>query len=122
MKIQSMKRWVLALLVVMGVTGYAQAHAFLDHASPKVGGTVDGSPVEIKVWFTQELEPAFSSLEVADAQGKQVDKKDKHLDSKDKQLLSVSVPTLPPGTYTVTWHVVSVDTHKTQGHFEFTVK
>ena len=39
-----------------------------------------------------------------------------------KSLLQVSLPQLPAGTYTVIWHVVSVDTHRTQGHFEFTIK
>jgi hypothetical protein len=100
----------------------AWAHAFLDHAEPKVGSTVTNSPAEIKVWFTQNLEPAFSTLEVQDAQGKQVGKKDAHLDDADKSLLLVSLPQLPPGTYTVIWHAVSVDTHKTQGRFKFTVK
>ncbi len=100
----------------------AKAHAFLDHSDPKVGSTITNSPTELKVWFTQQLEPAFSTLEVQDAQGKEVDKKDAHLDDKDKSLFIVSLPSLPPGTYTVIWHAVSVDTHKTQGHFEFTVK
>ena len=100
----------------------AWAHAFLDHAEPKVGSTVTNSPAQLKVWFTQKLEPAFSTLEVRDAQGKQVDKKDAHLDEKDKTLFVVSLTSLPPGKYTVVWHVVSEDTHKTQGHFEFTLK
>jgi methionine-rich copper-binding protein CopC len=100
----------------------AWAHAFLDHAEPKVGSTVTNSPPEIKIWFTQNLEPAFSKLEVQDAQGKEVDKKDAHLDGKDKSLFLVSLPQLPAGTYTVIWHAVSVDTHKTQGTFHFTIK
>jgi len=32
------------------------------------------------------------------------------------------LPPLPAGTYRVKWHVVSVDTHRTQGDFKFTVK
>jgi copper resistance protein C len=98
------------------------AHAFLDHAEPKVGSMVTNSPAEVKIWFTQNLEPAFSKLEVQDAQGEEVDKKDAHLDAKDKSLFLVSLPQLPAGTYTVIWHAVSVDTHKTQGRFEFIVK
>ena len=94
----------------------------MDHADPKVGSAVTNSPAEIKIWFTQNLEPAFSTLEVRDAQGKEVDKKDAHLDDKDKSLFLVSLPQLPAGTYTVIWHAVSVDTHKTQGRFEFTIK
>jgi methionine-rich copper-binding protein CopC len=120
-----MKKIILASLaagLLLALQTSAWAHAFLDHAEPKVGGTVNHSPAEIKVWFTQNLEPAFSKLEVQNAHGKEVDKKDAHLDDKDKSLFLVSLPELPPGTYTVIWHAVSVDTHKTQGHFEFTIK
>jgi methionine-rich copper-binding protein CopC len=28
---------------------------------------------------------------------------------------------LKPGSYTVTWHVLSVDTHRTEGSYSFTV-
>jgi methionine-rich copper-binding protein CopC len=100
----------------------AWAHAFLDHADPKVGSTVTDPPKQVKIWFTQELEQAFSSIEVKDTQGKQVDAKDCRVDTKDKSLLEVTLPMLPTGTYTVIWHVVSVDTHRSQGHFEFTIK
>ena len=75
-----------------------------------------------KLWFTQNLEPAFSAVEIQDAEGKVVEKTDAHLDAQNKSLFLVSVPSLPAGTYTVIWHVVSVDTHKTQGRFKFTVK
>lgn len=112
----------LAVVLFLALQSHAWAHAFLDHAEPKVGGAVTNSPAELKLWFTQNLEPAFSSVEVHDPHGRQMDKKDAHLDDKDKSLLLLSLPQLPPGTYTVTWHAVSVDTHKTQGHFAFTVK
>ena len=52
----------------------AGAHAFLDHAVPLVGSTVRGSPGEVRVWFTEALEPAFSSLRVVDQNGAQVDR------------------------------------------------
>jgi methionine-rich copper-binding protein CopC len=100
----------------------AWAHAFLDHADPAVGSTVATSPTEVKAWFTQSLEPAFSTLVVKNEKGDQVDKKDAHLDPKNAQLFIVSLPTLPPGTYTVVWHAVSTDTHKTDGTFKFTIK
>ena len=115
-------RWGVAAILFIVIQPQAWAHAFLDHAEPKVGGTVANSPSIIKIWFTQDLEPAFSTIEVQDAQGNEVDKKDTHLDDKDKTLLLVSVPQLPDSTYTVTWHVTSVDTHRTQGQFKFTVK
>ena len=115
-------RCVPLLFLLFATQSQALAHAFLDHADPKVGSTVTNSPAQIRLWFTQKLEPVFSSFEVSDAKGKQMDKKNVHPDDKDKSLLIVSVPVLPDGTYTVTWHVVSVDTHRTQGHFKFTIK
>ena len=122
MKINSIKRWSVVAVLFLAWQSSAWAHAFLDHAEPKVGSMVTNSPAEVKIWFTQNLEPAFSKLEVQDAQGNEVDKGDAHLDDKDKSLFLVSLPKLPAGTYTVIWHAVSVDTHKTQGRFEFTIK
>lgn len=121
-KITPLRRWTLATALFLALQSPAWAHAFLDHAEPRVGSTVTNSPAEVKIWFTQELEPAFSSIVVKNAQGKEVDKKDVHVSKKDKTLLEVSLPKLSAGNYTVIWHVVSVDTHRTQGRFEFIVK
>jgi hypothetical protein len=118
----SLQRWALSALLLLALQSRAWAHAFLDHADPRVGSVIIASPAEMKLRFTQDIEPAFSSIKVENEKGSQVDKKDTHSDPKDKSLLVVSLPQLPSGTYTVTWHVVSVDTHKTQGHFEFTIK
>jgi copper resistance protein C len=74
---------VLACLVV---TSGAFAHALIDHADPKVGGKVKTSPKEVRIWFTEKLEPAFSSIRVLDAEEKQVDKGDSRVDSKDPTL------------------------------------
>lgn len=115
-------RCVPAALLFLAAQSQAWAHAFLDHAEPKVGASVTNGPTEVKIWFTQNLEPVFSSVVVQDNKGKEVDKKDMRQDDKDKSLLIVSVPPLPEGTYTVIWHVVSVDTHRTQGRFKFTIK
>jgi copper resistance protein C len=115
-------RWSLAALLFFALQSPVWAHAFLDHADPKVGSTVTNSPAQIKIWFTQNIEPVFSAVVVQDDKGGEVDKKDLRQDDKDKMLLIVSVPPLPDGTYTIIWHVVSVDTHRTQGRFKFTIK
>ena len=91
------------------------AHAFLDHADPKVGSVVTPAPERNQIWFTQEIEPDFSTIEVRDSHGNQVDKQDVHQDADDKKLMIVSVPALASGEYTVTWKVVSTDTHHTHG-------
>jgi methionine-rich copper-binding protein CopC len=118
-----MRRSFLALALASASLGGANAgaHAFLDHAAPAVGSTVHGSPPQLKLWFTQQLEPAFSSAQILDRSGKRVDKADAKVDANDASVLVVSLPQLAPGTYKVTWRVLSVDTHVTEGDFTFDV-
>ena len=112
----------LVLLIFIGLgSSSALAHAFLDHALPAVGSTVHESPHEIRLWFTQRLEPAFSKVRVFDNTGKQVDSGDSHVDSADPTIVATTVSSLAPGTYRVVWRVVSVDTHVTEGDFTFEV-
>jgi copper resistance protein C len=101
--------------------GAAFAHAFIDRALPAVGSTVHGPPAEVKLWFTQALEPAFSTVRVLDAAGRQVDRRDKRVDRDDATLLRVSLPPLASGTYRVVWRVLSRDAHATQGDYRFEV-
>jgi copper resistance protein C len=115
---------VAAAVLVSAVTlgaATAQAHAFLDHATPAVGSTVPTAPEAVTMWFTQELEPAFTTATVTDASGATVDASPAQVDPKEPTVLRVALKKLSPGTYTVSWHALSVDTHTTTGHFTFTV-
>src|SRR5271168_4003258 len=104
---------VSLLLTALGATA-ARAHAFLDHASPLVGSTVAAAPHEVSLWFTQNIEAAFSAVEVTDADGARVDLGKPQISG---NTMRVGVKSLTPGTYRVRWHVLSVDTHKTEGNF-----
>jgi methionine-rich copper-binding protein CopC len=116
-------RGMLALAVLAGVavTSDAEAHAFLKQASPPVGSTVP-APKALDITFTEGVEPAFSSIVVQDAKGERVDIGDVHSASADGLGLEVGLRPLAPGTYTVIWHATSVDTHRTEGRFVFTVQ
>lgn len=117
-----MKRTIVSLfLIVVAGTARVEAHAFLKDAKPGVGSTVQTSPNEVRIRFTENIEPAFSSIQVFDASEKEVDKRDVHLDRSDRALLHVSLPRLAAGIYKVVWRVVSVDTHVTNGSFTFRV-
>lgn len=96
----------------------AQAHAFLDHASPLVGSTVASAPHEVVLTFTQNLEPAFSSVEVTDASGARVDQGKAQVSG---NTMRVGLKAGKAGAYHVHWRALSVDTHTTQGSFSFTV-
>jgi hypothetical protein len=97
----------------------AVAHAMLDHASPKVGSSSPTAPHEVALWFTENLEPAFSQIEVRNESGALVSSGKARLGAKNE--LRVALKTLGPGTYKVSWRVLSVDTHRTQGDFSFHV-
>jgi methionine-rich copper-binding protein CopC len=105
-------------LLLVFAAGSASAHAFLDHAEPRVGNKVATAPREVTLWFTQKLEPAFSGMTVTDPSGQRVDTGKTRVSGNQ---MSVSVRAGGNGTYRVTWHVLSVDTHTTDGNFTFQV-
>jgi hypothetical protein len=114
--------WSLAIVAIVAtIAPPAKAHAFLDHAVPAVGSAVHAPPTEVRLWFTQKLEPAFSSVRVLDRSGSPVDRGDARVDPADPTLLRISLPALAPGVYRVTWRVLSVDSHVTEGDFTFDV-
>lgn len=118
-----MKRFaiiVFAALPMLFASVPAQAHAHLERANPKVGSTVATAPKEVVLWFSEKLEPAFSTIEVRDAKGAAV-QSGKASVAGDHTELHVRLKSLGSGTYKVLWRVLSVDTHRTQGDFTFTV-
>jgi methionine-rich copper-binding protein CopC len=116
-----MHRIVLAVIVpllILFATGEVSAHAFLDHAEPRVGNTVATAPREVTLWFTQKLEKAFSTITVTNSAGQRVDTGKPRV-SGDQ--MTISLRPTGAGTYRVTWRVLSVDTHTTDGDFTFKV-
>lgn len=105
-------------LLLLFATGEAKAHAFLDHAEPRVGNKVAAPPREVTLWFTQKLEPAFSSVTVTNAAGERIDSGKARVSGTQ---MSVSLRPGGTGTYHVNWQVLSVDTHRTNGNFTFQV-
>lgn len=103
--------------VACALTTGAFAHATLERASPPVGGSVTGSPDEVRLWFSEAIERRFSGAEVTGPFGRVGGSA-----SVSGNQLVIAVPHLAPGSYRVNWHVVSVDTHKTEGSFTFEVK
>jgi methionine-rich copper-binding protein CopC len=114
-----MKRIAVAT-VLLAFAGVAPAfgHAHLSKSIPAAGAAVR-TPTEIVLAFTEPLEPAFSTIELRDSAGKAI-KTDKVV-VKDN-VMRLPLKSLAAGQYTVNWRVLSVDTHKTDGKFTFTVK
>ena len=106
---------------ILAYTTNANAHAFLDHAEPRVGSSVPSAPREVTLWFTQNLEAAFSSAIVNDSAGARVNEGKARVDPGSPNVLRVPLRHLLPGAYKVFWRVLSVDTHTTEGSFSFRV-
>ena len=119
-------RTLILVLALLGLglvpTGSAAAHALLKVAVPAVGATVTGRPSELRLHFSEGIEAAFSGVTLTAEDGQPVQPVAVAVDPADSATLVVSLSgPLAPGTYNVQWHVVSVDTHKTQGRYDFTV-
>ena len=114
----------LFLALVAWVLGFslALAHSGLQRAEPPVESTLKRPPKELKLYFSERLEPAYSKVRVEDGQGARVDRDDSRVDRSNPLLLRVTLPPLAPGTYTVIWRVLSVDSHITEGRFTFRVE
>jgi len=117
MRIPSILISVALLLVVGSVSAYA--HAMLDHAEPQVDSTVNAAPREVSLTFAENLEPAFSTMEVTGPSGQRVDEGKPRIEGK---AMRVQLRGDQPGTYRVKWRVLSVDTHTTEGDFSFKVR
>jgi methionine-rich copper-binding protein CopC len=119
-----MKR--LSIIIIAALSTFlsrtpALAHAMLDHAIPPVGSTQAAAPREVVLTFTEDLEPAFSTIDVRNESGAVVSSGKSHVDPKQHTQLRMPLKALPAGTYKVIWRVLSVDTRRTQGDFTFRV-
>ena len=114
--------WIgLLLLAMLLPVSPASAHALLEHANPPVGSNVATAPSEISLTFTEGVEPLFSTIELRGPDNAALSIGKPHAASDNNRKLVVEPPKLAFGTYTVIWHVTSVDTHKTEGNYRFTV-
>ena len=113
---------VFAALILSG-SNTAFAHANLADADPAPNSVLDTSPSKITIWFTEPLEPSFSSIEVLDSEGSRVDNDDSAVDPANPTVMYVTLPDdLPKGTYTVAWRNLStVDGHTIRGTFFYSV-
>src|SRR6476620_5955379 len=114
-----------ALLLVVAVLltpGVANAHAVLDTSFPAAGSQVDVSPQAVTLHFTERPDPGLTSVHVVNSSGSQVESSPAAPDPGDPLTIRVPVPTLPNGTYTVTWRTTSAeDGHTSAGSFAFGV-
>lgn len=113
---------VLLLLALAHPAG-VEGHAAFARSEPPAGAVLPEPPSEIRIWFTEPLEPDFSKATLLDASGDAVPGATSAVAAGDRYQLVVSLATpLPDGGYTVAWSNVSAaDGHTLQGYFGFRV-
>ena len=99
------------------------AHAHLKHQYPAADANVDAAPQALTLNFSECIEPKFSGVKITGAKQQDVKTGPVKRNENDKTQLIVPLEqALTPGEYTVDWHVVSVDGHKTTGNYHFSVR
>ncbi len=110
------------MVVAFGLASVrAEAHAMLHRSTPSAGASLTQSPSQLDLFYSEGLEPAFSAVIVTNALGGSVAAGPLHLAPDDDKHAIVPLKPLAAGSYHVEWHVTSVDTHRTQGAFDFSV-
>jgi methionine-rich copper-binding protein CopC len=114
-----MKPLVLLLAAILATMATsASSHAFLERVSPGAGDNVHAGPLKVQLRFSEALEPSFSGIKVTDSTG--------HDMAAGPALATGTQMELPlrallPGRYRVSWHAVSIDTHRSEGKYNFQV-
>ena len=116
------RRVGLALAACVLTASVAAGHAVLQRAEPRVESKLKRAPDEVRLYFSERLEPAYSSVRVLNDRDAQVDRRDSRIDRANPALLRVTLPPLSPGTYKVVWRVLSIDADVTEGTFTFRVE
>ncbi|MCA9877768.1 MAG: copper resistance protein CopC/CopD, partial [Thermomicrobiales bacterium] len=111
------------LLLLLVTTGTAAAHAALDRSDPPSGAVLPDAPAEVRLHFTEPLEPRFTRADLLDAAGQPVSGSASRVAPENDHLLIMSLPSdLPDGGYTVAWRNLSAaDGHTLQGYFGFAI-
>ncbi len=123
----SRRRLLIAVLLAMSLAlvlpGTSEAHAILLRSDPAQNAVLSVPPDQVRLWFSEALNPAFSTVVVVNAQSRRVDNQDAQLSLGNASEMDVTLhPNVPPGVYTVVWRADSNDDgHVLSGSFLFTV-
>lgn len=113
----------LALCLTLLFPAMASAHAILLRSDPAKDSVLSIAPKQVRMWYSEALNPAFTTAVVVNGENKRVDNSDARVSSSDQTEMDVSLqPNLPPAVYIVVWRTDSAaDGHILRGSFIFSV-
>jgi hypothetical protein len=120
----SIRNIVLAFSLTIGslYASGAHAHAKVETAEPKADSELSQSPKEIRLRFSDTLEPAFTKITLLDAKNVAIKLPKAVVDRADAKTVSAQLPALRAGQYIVRWSTMTRDSHKVKGEYHFKVK
>jgi copper transport protein len=99
----------------------AWAHAALLQTVPLASRTINTAPTEVRLRYSEPVEPRFAIVSVTDAAGRQVTDGNPSTAPGSPQTLVTPLRRVPEGWYLVFWRVISADGHPVRGAFTFAV-
>jgi len=123
------RRWAaigIALVAVLagpfaGPASPAYAHAQLVGTTPANGARLDSAPAEIVLRFSERVLPVRDGIRLLDGAGSVRPTGPARIDVTGREVIVPVSAGLTTGTYTVSWRVVSADSHPIHGAFAFGV-
>ncbi len=119
-RIRSLSILAALLIGLMLGVGQAAAHAVLEQASPEPNSRLSAGPSQVELRFNEAIEASVGSVEVLDSLSGTVTK-NRPETSGDRKTLTLKLPALVEGIYTVSYRVVSADGHPIAGSYPFIV-
>jgi|GEM_PF-449330 len=115
--------WIgFAVVVLLASIGPVFAHANIVRSDPPANAVLPSTPGEIRLWFTEPLEPAFSKIILRDATGNVLEMPPSQVDPNDSLQMSLTPTELPEGVYTIAWRALSqADGHPSLGSFPIVI-
>lgn len=119
------KRFLALSIIVTAMTlmyaNQALAHAALVKAEPARRAVLFSPPAQVRLWFNEEIEPAYASLSVLDEDKKSITENKVKVHPEDPKSIFLELPKMKAGRYTVKFRVLSVDGHVVDSDYNFTV-
>jgi methionine-rich copper-binding protein CopC len=125
MMVSTHMKAIVSIVIAISMWGHTApvlAHAQLIKAEPARRAVLDKAPTQVRLWFNEEIEGAYTSLSVLNANKKPVTDAKPRVVSDDPKSVVLSLPNLGPGKYSVKFRVLSVDGHVVDSSFDYTVK
>lgn len=111
---------IIASALIIPNIPSSYAHAIISKSDPIPGESLATSPTKVDIYFSDPIDIRYSEIKVLDSDGKQVEKNDQHYINGDQTTLSVSLPNLKNGIYTISTKVLDqTDGHVTENAFVF---